>query len=431
MRAVAAGGFVILLAFLGVARADPGAPAAPGAVRAGRPIRVAIECEGQSRTKACPAFLLGFVDANKVLLSSPRASAEVVVYASTTIVALVDKTHLRFVGTIAGAPAELELDLDLDSRAADDAQRGQLQPAFLRGIALYVAARHPKAVTVSLAEIEAGAVVEPQTTPWGASLSFGGFGNYANAYQSYNGFSELEVSRLDRRSRISAITFANGGISRAPPVTVDGTEVSQDFERWNIGAGAKGAWLYNRSYALGAVTGLSIDDPKGQYAYVWNAKAGLEWDRYQADDPRGNRLAVLYFVGYQRERYHLRNIDGERFAHYPIHGAIASGSVRKDKISIGISFQIDSQMFDPARRYNISAAPFIEWKLGGHVDINLNFQARNRVFPEPDSSLVDPSDLAQINRLSYAEPFTVQGSFNLQIHWDRTNGARNDRFDDF
>ena len=73
-------------------------------------------------------------------------------------------------------------------------------------------------------------------------------------------------------------------------------------------------------------------------------------------------------------------------------------------------------MFDPARCYSISAAPFIEWKLGGHVDINLNVQARDRVVPEPDSSLVDPSDLAQINRLSYAEPFTVQGSFNLQAH---------------
>src|SRR6185295_10357363 len=129
--------------------------------------------------------------------------------------------------------------------------------------------------------------------------------------------------------------FANGGISRAPPIDVDGTEVSQDSERWSIGAGGKAAWLYNRCYSFGGATGISIDDPKGQYAYVWNARAGVEWDHYKADDPRGNRLALAYFVGYQAERYHLPNIDGERAAHYPIHGAIASGSVRKDKISIG------------------------------------------------------------------------------------------------
>jgi hypothetical protein len=57
---------------------------------------------------------------------------------------------------------------------------------------------------------------------------------------------------------------------------------------------------------------------------------------------RGNRLAVAYFAGYQSERYRLPNVDGERFAHYPIHGAIASGSVRKDKIGVGIAFQIDA-----------------------------------------------------------------------------------------
>src|SRR5262245_15966952 len=80
---------VVMLALAaGAARAEPSGP-----------IRIAIECEGFSRTKACPTFLLGFVDANKVLLSAPRASAEVVVYAATTQVALVDKTRLRFVST--------------------------------------------------------------------------------------------------------------------------------------------------------------------------------------------------------------------------------------------------------------------------------------------------------------------------------------------
>src|SRR5688572_710564 len=73
-------------------------------VAMGDPVRVTIECEGESRTKACPAFLLGFVDAQKVLRSSPRSTADVVVYASTTTVASTDKLRLRFVGTVKGAP---------------------------------------------------------------------------------------------------------------------------------------------------------------------------------------------------------------------------------------------------------------------------------------------------------------------------------------
>src|SRR5262245_4330193 len=102
-------------------------------VAAAQPIRVAIECEEDGRTKACPAFLLGFVDANPVFLHSPRETAEVVVYANATEVALVDRMHLRFVGRLPGAPQVFELDVDLDSRADDDSQRGQLEPAFLRG----------------------------------------------------------------------------------------------------------------------------------------------------------------------------------------------------------------------------------------------------------------------------------------------------------
>ena len=38
--------------------------------------------------------------------------------------------------------------------------------------------------------------------------------------------------------------------------------------------------------------------------------------------------------------------------------------------------------------------------------------------------------LALLSRLSYAEPLSINGSLNLTIHWDRTNGARNDRFSD-
>src|SRR5437868_4838566 len=130
--------FVIacVLASSAVAHADVASPQ----------VRVALECELVGRTKACPAFLQGLVDEYPVLLGSPRAGADVVIYASATQVALVDRVHLRFVGHFTGAPAPVELDVDLDTRASDDEQRATLAPVFRRGVGWFVATRYPSAV---------------------------------------------------------------------------------------------------------------------------------------------------------------------------------------------------------------------------------------------------------------------------------------------
>jgi hypothetical protein len=421
---------MLIVVMIWVALGSTRARAAPAS-----PVRVTIECETGGRTKVCPAFLLGFVDANKVLLSSPRSAAEVIVYASTSEVALIDRVHLRFVGKLVGAPPVVELDVDIDSRTTDDAQRGQLEPAFLRGIALYVAARHPGSVTVALSTPDATDVAKPTTTPWGASLNLGGFVNYTKQFQSYNGFSELAVSRLQRTSRFEGSVFGNGGLNRQPPLQVDDgmgntVPVSLDTNQWSVGTTIKAARLANRCWSYGASSRAWRDDPKGQFRYGWNAKAGVEWDKYQADDPRGNRLAILYVAGYQAERYNLRNDIGERFAQYPIHALIASGAVRKDKIGIGLSLSITGELVHPERRHSISASPFIEWKLGDHVDLQLQFFVAERQLPGPDPAEIDPTDYAQSSRLSFAEPFAMNGSLNLSIHWDRTNGARNDRLSD-
>src|SRR5688572_33176387 len=85
-----------------IAAAQPSAPAA-APVASAQPIRVAIVCEVTGRTKTCPAFLTGFVEQHPVLLASPRAAADVVLYAAATEVALIDRIHLRFVGRMPGA----------------------------------------------------------------------------------------------------------------------------------------------------------------------------------------------------------------------------------------------------------------------------------------------------------------------------------------
>jgi hypothetical protein len=403
---------------------------ASGAATA-QPIRVTIECEDYGRTKACPAFLLGFVDELEVLLQSPRASADVVVYTSAVEVALVDRIHLRFVSTLSGAPAVIEIDVDVDSRADDDTQRAQLKPAFERGIALFVATRFPKVVKVEIGKPEEGESEPKDTSPWDFALELGGFANRTGPYQNYNGWSSLGVNRLEKRSRAGVELWGNGGINRQPPLVLDdGTEVSVDSTNWSFGAGIEGAWLYNHCYSVGGASSVWRGDPKGHQRYGTETRVGVEWDRFPADDPRGNRLAVAYVIGHRVERYNIRNELGERFVHFPIHALIASARVRKDKISLGLFLSAGAQLLAPARRHHVSASPSIELQLGDHVDLSASFSITKRELPGPDETMIDPMDYALLSRLSYAEPLSMNASFHVKIHWDRTNGARNDRFDD-
>lgn len=390
------------------------------------PIRVAVECEDSGRTKACPAFILGLIDANKVLLQAPRASAEVVLYVTAQEVALVDRVHLRYVGHVLHAPPVIETDVDLDTRADDDTQRAQLSAGFLRGMALFVAARYPKLVSVTFGAPETGEVATPATTPWGFAIAVGAYGNFTGAYRSYNGASDGEVTWVTRQARLRLGVDANGGLNKQPEV--DG--VNLDSSQWALAAGLSGAWLYDGCWSFGGTTQVTREDRYAQRRHSWGGRAGVEWDKYAADDPRGNRLAVAYYAGYQVERYNLRNELLETFAHYPTHGLIASGTLRKDKIGIGLSLSIGGEMIHPGRRNHISASPFVEWQIGNHVDVSFSFSFTQRALPGPDPTLIDEANYQLISRLSYAEPRSMNGSMNLTFHWDRTNGARNDRLTD-
>jgi len=409
---------VLLVVLAGLAHAEPATP-----------IRVSLTCEDYGRTKACSAFLTGFIEANKLLLAAPRADADVLLYVTANEIALVDRVHLRFVSKMPHTPPEIEVDVDIDTRADDDTQRAQLEPAFLRGIALYVASRHPSAVTVALAAPDGATVAKPKMTPYGFALDLGGSGNYTENYQSYNSFASAEVSRVTPRDKASISVYGNGGINRQPPVVVDGKEVSVDTSRWQIGGGLGAAWLWNRCWSIGAESSIFRDDDKGQFRFHGTTRVGLEWDRFKPDDPRGNRLAVAYFVGHTVERYNVRNEIGERFAQYPEHALGATGTVRKDKITLGLSLLARAEVIHPTRRHTLSASPSIELQVGDHVDLSLGFSVAKRELPGPDLDAIDPSDYEQLSRLSYADPLQINGYFNVRIHWDRTNGARNDRFD--
>ncbi|MEO7734530.1 MAG: hypothetical protein ABIY55_26480, partial [Kofleriaceae bacterium] len=397
------------------------------------PVRVHVVCESEGRTKACPVFILGFIDARKILLASPRADADVVLHVNASAVAVLDRLHLRFVGTLAGAPQIIESDVDIDCRAADDAQRRQLEPAFLRGIALFVAARDPTWVTVAIEPSPAAAdgAVAAVTQPYDAVLELTGLGTWTHNYQMYNGTAALTLSRTSRQLRVTGGLSANGGVNRQPPLMLDdGRTVSLDTSPWQIGASATVARLATSAWSYGAVSRVLRDDPKGQYSYQWVNKLAIEWDRFAADDPRGNRLAVLYAAGWAAESYRLRNVLGEQSAQLPVHALIANGSVRRDAVTVGLQLQLGAELLHPTRRHTISAAPYVEWQLGGHVDLHLAYSIIKREMPAEDPGQINPEDYAQLSRLMYAEPLAMTATINVSIHLDRTNGERNDRLSD-
>lgn len=392
------------------------------------PIRVDVECEQIGRTKACPAFLLGLIDANKVLLSSPRAGADVVVYATANQIALIDQLHLRFVGHMTGAPAVIELDVEVDTRTTDDEQRAAIEPAFVRGIALFVAARYPEAVAITLTTPKNLANAPTSTSPWGISLALAGNGNYTDKYRSASSELDLKAVYITRKFRALTLETIGGGLNDQPPLTLDdGTVVSLNTTMWAINFGAEAIYLFNDTWSIGVGSYATIQDPKAQYAYDVRARAALEWDLFPADDPRGNRLGVFYHLGWAVDRYNIRNELGERFAQYPLHGIDAVGSVRHDGISYGLTLSSDVQVNHPARRHTLTASPFVTFQIGTHVDLNLAFSITQRELPKPDPNAIDPSDYEQLSRLSYAEPLALTGTLGLTIHWDPTNGARNDR----
>ena len=401
----------------------------PAASPAVAPIRVAIECEGDSRTKSCPVFLLGIIDANGVLKPSPRAAADVIVYVTATQVALVDRIQLRFVGRMIGAPKQLEILVDVDTRGTDDEQRAQLAPAFLRGIALYVGARHPQAVAVALTSPDNVKKAE-EGSPWGLQILLGANGNYTEKFQNANANLNIAARYLTRKRRALAAIFSSGGLSHQPPLVLDdGTRVDLDSQRWQISGGGEFIQLLDKHWSVGMGSFTTFDDPKGQHVYHNRTRAALEWDMFQSDDPRGNRLGVFYSLGWSTEKYQLRNDRHETFATYPVQGLNAVGSVRHDKISFGLQLQAEAQLLHPLRRHSVTLSPFIQIKVGDHVDVELSMELTRRALPGPDPDAIDPSDFEQQSRLSYAEPLSLGGSLTLNIHWDPTNGARNDRIE--
>jgi hypothetical protein len=391
-------------------------------------VAVNVPCQTAGRTKACPTFLLGILDAEPRVRQAPRAAADVILYFNATAVASTDVALLRFVGDIDGAPRALALTVDLDSRGTDDEQLAALRHAFLRGLALYVAARDPSAVVTTVAEPDAAAV--PRTaggvSPWAKSLTVGGNGSWTDSHSSISTQASFDVIREEPDSELVLDVTGSYGFERRPPLVIDGEEVSVDSDQYALSAFSQYTRNVDARWSVGAsVYGLH-EDPAGQNRWLVKPALGVEWDLYAADDPRGNRLAIAYNLGFIHARYNVRNELGERVVDYPYHFLGAVVSVRKDKVTYGLYLGLTDELDHPSRRYSVSVSPSLTLQLGDHVDFKLQGNVTRRELPGP---LIDEASFNQLLRASYADPLSANVDFNLILHWDATNGARNDRFD--
>lgn len=358
-------------------------------------------------------------------MPAPRGAAQVVLYVTALPIANDDRLHLRFVSTLAGAPRTIEVDVDLDTRANDDDQRAQLRPAFLRGLALYVATIAPDAVTIEI-KPPPESIARPDTTPWGANIEITGTGSWTDGFKSATSSATALFYRLDETSRYTLELAASGGLSRRPPLVVDGQEVSLDTNEWSLGPSLYANWNISADWAVATSAWASRRDPKGELRSQFGANVGIEWNLFPSDDPRGNVLAVTNFLTLRRDELNFINEIGQTTAVYGFDRLSIVGKVRKDRATLGLNLGVGFEVLHPSRRYNVTMAPSISWQLGDHVDVELSFEVGARGVPAP---IIPEDDLEAQGRASYAEPLFAQGNLTLKIHFDPTNGVRNNRFE--
>ena len=345
------------------------ATSAPTAPSSFHPLRIHIVCQRVGRTRACPAFLRGFVDATPVLMAAPESQAQVTLYVNVTARARFDRLALRFTSSLAGAPAAFEVLQEIDSRAPDDQQRAALEPAFLRGVAPFVAEVAPDAVAVKLVVPHGAAAAPIATSPWSFALSGSGDGTRAARYQSARIRGSLELARTTAASLLLVNAGLSYSLSRQPPLEIDGHKVSLDLDTYSLEATGEYALSLGRHLAVGALARAGHQDPGGSYRTTVRAHAGAAWDLYPSDDTRGNRLEIAYLIGLERDRYNRANGLGQRRAGFASHMLLASGSVRRDTVTWSLSASLAAQLLRPDRRRVISLSPEVSIQAGAHVDV--------------------------------------------------------------
>jgi len=392
------------------------------------PLRVSLDCQTQARVDAC-TYLRGTLDALDVVAVVPLSEAQVVLHVNATTAATTDFVHLRAVSDlnsgVAGTPASFEQDVEVDYRLPVDEQREALDPALLRVLAPYLSVAVPGAVRVTVTT-PAGVAAASKTSPWSFSTWAGGYGSWSQDYKAFSGWAGMSAGRITNSDAQQIWVNYDRNIELQPSIVVGDAEVALASDTSAIVGGSTASWLWSKHWAVGVNLGGGHDDPEGQYLGTARARAGVEYDLFPSDDPRGNVLAVAWLVGGQADWYNVTNTLGQDRTVFPTQMIIGSGSLRVDKVTLTVDVSARSQLWPLFERYLVSASVETELTLGDHVDLSFEADATQQAIPGP--SAIDASSYEEVTRASYAQPLSVQGWFSLRFHWDNTNSARNNRF---
>ena len=230
--------------------------------------------------------------------------------------------------------------------------------------------------------------------------------------------------RTTTRSRFDLWGNGSYDLSHEPSLDIEGHAVSLDTDSWSwSGAGLVERHL-NDDWCVGAVLRGGHEDPVGRYLATVRGHVGISRDWFPSDDPRGNQLALTALAGVQSDWYNETNALGEDEAIFPTVGLMAQGSVRLDTVTLSLDLSAGTQL--PFNRYVVSADADASIELGDHVDLSLYASVTQQAIPGPAD--LDTSSYEAVTRSNYAEPLSVSGNLNLNVHWDNSNGARNNRF---
>ncbi len=392
------------------------------------PLRVALDCQTQARVDAC-TYVRGSLDAMDVVAVVPLSEAQVVLHLNATTAATTDFVHLRAVSDprsgVPGAPSSFEQDVEVDYRTAVDEQRAALDPALLRVLAPYLSLAVPGAVRVTVTT-PAGVQVASKTSPWSFSTWAGGYGSWSQDYKAFSGWAGMSVAHITNSDAQEIWVNYDRSIELQPSLVVGTTEVALASDTSAVVGGSTASWLLSKHWAVGANAGAGHDDPEGQYLATARLRAGVEYDLFPSDDPRGNVLAIAWLVGGQADWYNVTNTLGQDRAIFPTQLLVGSGSLRVDKVTLTVDLSARAQLYPFFQRYLLSASVETDLTLGDHVDLSVQVDATEQAIPGP--SAIDASNYEEVTRASYAQPLQVQGWFSLRFHWDNTNSARNNRF---
>ena len=410
-----------------------GAPDARAEAPSWERLRVALDCQSQQRVDLC-TYVRGTLDGLTVVSVVPLSQAQVVLHLNATSEANTDFVQLRAVAdgasgglSLSGAPGWFEQRVDVDYRLPVDEQRSHLEAPLFRVLAPYLCVVVPDAVRVAVSPPEGAPAAATRTSPWGFSVWGGGMGMWSHSYRNLSVWTGASLSRKTNQSAQSMWVNYDRSITLQPSLIVGSTEVELASDSSSVVGAMTASWNLGPHWSVGGLLRGGHEDPEGQYLGTGRAHVGVEYTLFPSDDPRGNVLAVAWLVGGQGDWYNQVNTLGQASAIFPSQMLVGTGSMRVDTVSFTVDLSARSQIVPFLQRYVLGASLETELTLGDHVDLSLEFEATQQAIPGPAS--IDASSYEEVTRASYAQPLEMNGYLTLRFHWDNTNSARNNRFD--